>query len=210
MIKVQHKKAAFLNNQLSVQDQVLSPVTAYNTFYLLLFMQNDTVLQETKQSTIIPRGLPMLHIYVDADACPVKKEVYRAAERKNLLVTLVSNTWLQTKQNPRIIFQLVPGDPDAADDWIAEQVEENDIVITADIPLANRSIKKGARVIQPNGRVIDEENAAQALGMRDLMDELRKSGETTKGPRPMTKQDRSRFLQQLNNTIEAVVREEGV
>ncbi len=149
----------------------------------------------------------MLHIYIDADACPVKDEVYRVAARYGLQVTLVANSWMRTPREPWLKLEVVEKGADAADDWIAEQVETNDIVITADIPLADRCIKAGAQALGTSGRPFTEENISTALALRDLMTGLRDMGEKTSGPPPLKKQDRSMFLQQLDQMIQKIRRE---
>jgi hypothetical protein len=148
----------------------------------------------------------VLEIYVDGDACPVKAEVLRVAERHRLTVHLVSNAWLRMDDNP-LLHRVVVGDgPDAADDWIAEHIGDGDISVTADILLAARCLEKGARVVGPTGKPFTEESIGMAVAMRDLMSHLRDSGEV-KGTNPsFTKQDRSRFLQVLETTIQAVRR----
>ena len=150
----------------------------------------------------------MLHIFVDADACPVKEEVYRVARRCGLNVTLVANSWMRTPTGPWIALEVVGGDSDAADDWIVEHVEPFDIVITADIPLADRCIKKGAKVIGTTGKPFTEESIGSALATRDLMEELRGAGEITGGPPPLDKRARSRFLQELDNVIQSIRRKQ--
>ncbi len=152
------------------------------------------------------RSHKLLHILVDADACPVKPEIYRVAERYQLPVTLVANTWMRTPEKPWLSLVLVDGELDAADDWIAEKCEKNDIVITADIPLASRCLKQGAYVISPKGKPFSEDNIGQAVATRDLLSELRSAGEITSGPPPFQKKDRSNFLQQLDNTIQLIRR----
>ena len=152
----------------------------------------------------------MLHIFVDADACPVKREVYRVAERCKLQVTLVANAWMRVPSQPNITFQVVGGALDAADDWIAEHVSEHDIVVTADIPLASRCVKKGASVISPAGKPFTEDSIGQTLATRDLMAELRDAGAITGGPPPLNERNRSQFLQQLNNAIQAIRRKQPV
>lgn len=148
----------------------------------------------------------MLHIYVDADACPVKQEVYRVARRYGLGVTLVAHSWMRVPDERRVSFELVEEGFDAADDWIVEHVEPDDIVITADIPLANRCLKEGARVIGTTGKPFTDANIGQAVATRDLLSELRGAGEITGGPRPLTQRDRSRFLQQLDEAIQSIRR----
>ncbi|MCP4544951.1 MAG: YaiI/YqxD family protein [bacterium] len=149
----------------------------------------------------------MLHIFIDADACPVKSEVYRVAARCRLQVTLVANSWMRTPHEPWLKLEVVEHGADAADDWIVEHVQPQDIVITADIPLASRCIKQGARAIGTSGRPFTEENIGHVLATRDLLTGLRDAGEKTGGPPPLTKQDRSRFLQELDNLIQAIRRE---
>ena len=149
----------------------------------------------------------MLHIFVDADACPVKQEVYRVASRYDLDVTLVANSWMRTPDERWIQLEVVEGGIDVADDWIVEHVGPHDIVVTADIPLAGRCLKEGARVIGTTGRPFTEDNIGQAITTRDLLSELRSAGEITGGPPPLSKRDRSRFLQQLDEVIQSIRRE---
>ena len=148
----------------------------------------------------------MLHIYIDADACPVKEEVYRVARRYSLQVTLVANSRMRTPNEPGFVLQLVGGGCDAADDWIAEQVRFDDIVVTTDIPLASRCLKQGAGVIGPSGKPFTESNIGQALATRDLLAELRGAGEIAGGPAPLMKHDRSRFLQELDRMVQSIRR----
>lgn len=152
----------------------------------------------------------MLDIFVDADACPVKSETFRVARRYGLDVTLVANSWLRTPDEPNFRVEVVTGGFDAADDWIAERVGPDDIVITADIPLASRCLQAGARVIGPTGRPFTDENIGAALATRDLLAELRLSSETSVGPPPMERRDRSRFLQQLDETVQSIRRSRKV
>lgn len=149
----------------------------------------------------------MLHIYIDADACPVKQEVYRVADRYRLEVTLVANSWMRVPVDRRISLEVVGDEPDAADDWIVEHVRPHDIVITADIPLASRCLNEGARVIGSTGKPFTESNIGQAVATRDLLTGLRDAGEITGGPPPLRKRDRSRFLQQLDEAIQSIRRE---
>ncbi len=148
----------------------------------------------------------MLHIYIDADACPVKQEVYRVARRYQLDVTLVANAWMRTPDDPGIKLEVVEDSFDAADDWIVDRVEAGDIVITADIPLASRCMEKRARAIGSTGRPFTEDNIGEAVATRDLLAVLRGGGEITGGPPPMTKRDRSRFLQTLDEVIQSIRR----
>ncbi len=149
----------------------------------------------------------MLHIYVDADACPVKQEVYRVARRYGLRVTLVANAWMRIPNEKWIELEVVSAGFDAADDWIVAQVQLNDIVITADIVLASRCVKAGASVLGPNGKPFTEDNVGDAVALRDLMADLRGAGEITGGPPPLQKRDRSRFLQKLDAAIQKIRRE---
>jgi uncharacterized protein YaiI (UPF0178 family) len=148
----------------------------------------------------------LLHIYVDADACPVKQEVYRVAKRCGLDVTLVANSWMRVPDERWLELEVVGGGFDEADDWIVEHVEADDIVITADIPLASRCLKEGARVIGTTGKPFTEDNIGSALATRDLLSELRGAGEITGGPLPIQKRDRSRFLQALDEVIQSIRR----
>jgi len=146
----------------------------------------------------------MLHIFIDADACPVKDEIYKVSKRHDLRVTVVSNMWMRTPSEPWIDIIVVKGDLDAADDWIAEHVEADDIVITADIPLASRCLKAGGRVLGPRGRPFTEDSIGEALAGREIQAHLRELGAGNSGPPPFVKQDRSRFLQELDVMIHAV------
>jgi uncharacterized protein len=148
----------------------------------------------------------LLHIFIDADACPVKKEVYRVAGRYRLEVTLVANSPMRIPNERWIALQVVRDGFDAADDWIVEQVQPDDIVVTADIVLASRCLNKGALVIGPAGKPFTENNIGQSLAVRDLLSELRGAGEITGGPPPLIDRDRSRFLQKLDDLIQSVLR----
>jgi len=149
----------------------------------------------------------MLAIFVDADGCPVKGEIYRVAARYGLSVRLVANKWMQTPDEAWIEMVVVDGEVDAADDWIVDHVGDGDIVISADILLAARCLKKGARVLGPKGRPFTKETIGDALATRELMADLREMGTLTGGPAPFEKRDRSRFLQCLDETIQAVRQE---
>ena len=148
----------------------------------------------------------MTRIYVDGDACPVKAEVERVADRHDLPVTIVSNGGLRPSRNPRIAHVTVAEGADEADNWIAEHAEAGDVVVTADIPLAARALEKGARVISPNGKPFTKDTIGTALGMRALHQHVREAtrGETYHAA--FSKQDRSRFLGALENEIQAVKR----
>jgi hypothetical protein len=140
-------------------------------------------------------------IYVDADACPVKPEIERVAERHKLMVHIVSNGGIRPSQNPLIKTVIVPEGADAADDWIADHITDADICITADIPLAARCLKKGATVLRHNGKAFDEASIGMALGMRDLHKHLRETGMQTFNA-GFTKQDRSNFLNALETAVQ--------
>lgn len=146
-------------------------------------------------------------IYIDADACPVKQEVYRVAQRFGLKVILVANKRLFVPEEPWIEFQLVEGKFDAADDWIAEHVEAGDIVITSDIPLADRCLRKDAAVIAPGRKVYTKANIGEAMASRELMSRLRDMGAVSGGPPPFEKSDRSWFLHQLDQIIRGIMKE---
>ena len=148
----------------------------------------------------------MLHIFIDADACPVKQEVYRVAKRYRLDVTLVANSWMRIPPDPSITLEVVSGAQDAADDWIVGHAGPYDIVVTADIPLASRCLKGGVRAISPAGKPFTDDNIGQSVAMRDLLSELRGAGEMTGGPPPLNQRDRSLFLQRLDDAIQSVRR----
>jgi len=148
----------------------------------------------------------MLDIYVDGDACPVKDEVVRVAERHGLNVYIVSNSWLRPINNPKIKMILVEAGPDVADDWIAERAKDGDIVITADILLADRCLKSDARVLAPTGKPFTQDNIGNAVAGRSLSAHLRELGEVSGNNPSFSKKDRSRFLQTLEENIQAVKR----
>ncbi len=148
----------------------------------------------------------MLDIYVDADACPVKDEIYRVALRYDLKVYVVSNSWMHTPDKGRVQLVLVDDGFDAADDWVAERSADGDIVITADIPLAARCLAKGARVLDGKGKEFSESSIGSALAARELLSELRDMGTITGGPAAMQPRDRSRFLGRLDEIIQAIRR----
>jgi uncharacterized protein YaiI (UPF0178 family) len=142
-----------------------------------------------------------IEIYVDADACPVKDEVYRVAGRNGLKVYVVTNSYMAVPRDPLIERVAVPSGPDEADDWIAERAARGAIVVTADIPLADRCVKAGADVISPKGKIFDAATIGMAVATRNLMTDLRSAGETTGGPPPFSPRDRSDFLQALNRIV---------
>lgn len=149
----------------------------------------------------------MLDIYVDGDACPVKEEVFKVADRNGLQVVMVSNRWSRRADAPNVRQVVVSEGFDAADNWIAEHIGDGDICITADIPLASRCLKNGAHVLGPTGRPFSEQSIGMALAMRDLNAHLRETGEI-KGYVPgFTRQDRSRFLGELDKLIQRLRKE---
>jgi len=145
-------------------------------------------------------------IYVDADSCPVKEETVKVATRHEMPVIFVANSWMPIPRGARSRLRVVSGDFDAADDWIIEQVRRNDIVVTADIPLASRCLKQGARVLGPSGKPFTGDNIGNALATRELMTELRAYG-VGGGPPPFNRRDRSRFLEALELVVRDVTRE---
>jgi hypothetical protein len=151
------------------------------------------------------RVLPIT-IYVDADACPVKDEAVRVAERHGLEIHFVSNAWMRLPEGALVSRVVVPDGPDAADNWIAERAGKGDIVVTADIPLAARCLKAGARVIGTTGKPFSDAGIGMALAMRDLSRHLRETGESKGYNAGFTRQDRSRFLQALEEAVQAIRR----
>lgn len=147
-----------------------------------------------------------IRLYIDADACPVKNEVFRVSRRHNLKVYLVANSPMRIPPDELIELVIVHEGPDAADDWIAEHITETDIAVTADIPLAARCLKKGAKALDPKGRAFTEDSIGDALATRDLMSFLRDMGAVTGGPPPFEQKDRSRFLQRLDELVHAIMR----
>jgi uncharacterized protein YaiI (UPF0178 family) len=145
-------------------------------------------------------------LYIDADACPVKEEAVRVAERHGLPIHFVSNAWMRLPESPLVQRVVVPEGPDAADDWIAERAKPGDIVVTADIPLAARCLKAGARVIGNTGKPFTDANIGTALAMRDLSRHLRETGESKGYNAGFTRADRSRFLQALEAAVQAIKR----
>ena len=144
-------------------------------------------------------------IYIDAEACPVKDEVYRVARRYEMRVLVVANSQMRVPTDELVELVLRSGFGEV-DDWIAEQVGAGDIVITTDIPLAGRCLAKEARVLDAKGHALSDNDIGSALAMRELMNDLRQAGEVRGGPAPMTPKDRSRFLSKLDETINAVRR----
>jgi uncharacterized protein len=148
-----------------------------------------------------------IRIYVDADACPVKDEIYRVAARHGLPVSVVANGFIRVPQDP-LIERIAAGTaPDAADDWIAARAGAKDIVITADVPLASRCVKAGAQVIAPTGKPFTEESIGMTVAVRNLMHDMRSAGAVTGGPRPFSPRDRSTFLSALDQAIRRLQRQ---
>jgi uncharacterized protein YaiI (UPF0178 family) len=142
-----------------------------------------------------------MRIFIDADACPVKDEVYKVAARYGLTSTLVSNSFIAIPPSKLIERMIVDAGPDVADDWIAGRCEPGDIVITNDIPLAERVLKADGTAIAPNGRLFTPDSIGSALASRAIGEHLRSTGEVTGGPKPFAAADRSRFLQALDEAV---------
>ncbi len=147
-----------------------------------------------------------MEIFVDADACPVKDEALKVADRHGLVIHYVANSWMKLPESPLVRRMVVSGGPDVADDWIAEHIAKGDIAVTQDIPLAARCLKKGARAIGNTGKPFTEQGIGMALAMRDLSQHLRETGESRGFNAAFTKQDRSRFLQSLEQAIQDIKR----
>ncbi|MEM7239826.1 MAG: YaiI/YqxD family protein [Pseudomonadota bacterium] len=150
----------------------------------------------------------MTIIYIDADACPVRSETLRVAERHGLVVKVVSNGGIRPERSPLVETVIVPDGPDAADIWIADRVEPGDICVTGDIPLAARVIENGGRAIKHNGEAFTQANIGHALAMRDLMTDLRAANPLNQrgGGKAFTRADRSRFLDALERMVQAATR----
>ena len=148
-----------------------------------------------------PPDTPTTRLFIDADACPVKDEVYRVAERYGLRVFVVSNGWINTRRAPWIEQVVVDAGPDIADDWIAERAVTGDIVITSDIPLADRCLKAGAQALKPNGQSFTPDSIGSALAGRLVGEHMRSMGLPTSGPPPFGPRDRSAFLQALDTAV---------
>jgi hypothetical protein len=148
----------------------------------------------------------MTTLYIDGDACPVRDETYRVADRLGLPVFVVANGSRPTGR-PNVTMITVEAGADIADDWIAERVTKADICITSDIPLASRCLEKGGRALAPNGKIWTRDNIGNALAGREVARHLREIGLNTGGPAPLTKQDRSHFLSALDNLVRAALRE---
>jgi uncharacterized protein YaiI (UPF0178 family) len=142
-----------------------------------------------------------IRIFIDADACPVKDEIYKVARRYRLRVFVVANSFMQIPRDPLIERVMVDAGPDIADDWIADQARTGDIVVTADIPLAARSLEKKALVLKSNGQPFTVDSIGSALAGRAIGEHLRSMGEVTRGPPPFGAADRSRFLQALDEAV---------
>ena len=168
----------------------------------------DLVRDQRRGRTAVTAD-PLLTIYVDGDACPVKEEVYRVGGRHNLMTRVVSNSWLRLPQSTLIELQVVAEGLDAADDWIVAHVAPGDIVVTADIPLAARCLEQQAVVLGPTGKPFSEQNIGAALATRDLMADLRDRGEIRGHNSAFSKQDRIRFLDALERTVQAARRAGG-
>ncbi len=147
-----------------------------------------------------------MQIYVDADACPVKDEAVRVAERHQIKVVMVANSYMRLPESTLVERVVVDDQPDAADDWIADHASDGDVVVTADIRLAARGLKAGAKVIGPDGRVFDDANIGPALAMRDLMADLRETGDVAGNNPVFSKRDRSQFLQALEQALQDIKR----
>jgi uncharacterized protein len=147
-----------------------------------------------------------LRIFVDADACPVKDEALKVAERYQAPIFYVSNSWMRLPESPLVERVGVAEGPDAADDWIAERAGPTDIVVTSDIPLASRCLKSGARVIGMTGKEFSNASIGMALAMRELNQHLRETGESRGFNASFTRADRSSFLQAMERAAQSILR----
>ncbi|HEY5106353.1 MAG TPA: YaiI/YqxD family protein [Caulobacteraceae bacterium] len=142
-----------------------------------------------------------IEIFIDADACPVKDEVYRVAARYGLKTHVVANAFIFVPASPLIARVTVEAGPDVADDWIAAALRPGDVVITSDIPLAQRALAAGAAAIAPNGRAFTADSIGAAVAHRAIAEQIRSTGAITGGPAPFERKDRSRFLQALDQAV---------
>ena len=147
-----------------------------------------------------------MKVYIDADACPVKEEIYRVAERYGARVLVVANSFINVPRVDWIERVLVPAGPDVADDWIAVRAGREDVVVTADLPLASRCVAAGAAVLAPDGRAWTTANVGAALATRNLLTDLRSAGQDTRGPKPFSARDRSAFLSALDLALSRLAR----
>ena len=150
-----------------------------------------------------------MRIFIDADACPVKDEIYKVAARYGLVTTVVSNSFIAIPPSKLIERMIVDAGPDVADDWIAEHVQPGDMAITNDIPLAERVLQAGAHAVTPTGKPFTENSIGAAIAQRSLMEQLRSTGDILGGPKPFDRNDRSRFLQALDEIIQRERRRRG-
>ena len=154
-------------------------------------------------------SLPPIQVFIDADACPVKDEIYKVAERYGLKTYVVSNAFMMIPRSPMIERVVVDAGPDVADDWIAEHVAAGDVAVTNDIPLAERVLQAGGHALAPNGKPFTENSIGAAIAQRSLMEQLRSTGDIMGGPKPFDRNDRSRFLQALDEIIQKERRRRG-
>jgi uncharacterized protein YaiI (UPF0178 family) len=147
-----------------------------------------------------------IRIFIDADACPVKDEVYKVAARYGLKTFVVSNSFMMVPRSTMIEQVVVNAGPDIADDWIAERIAPGDIAVTNDIPLAERVLQAGGAAITPTGRPFTKDSIGSAIAQRALMEQLRSTGEFTGGPKAFDRNDRSRFLQALDQAVQQETR----
>ena len=143
-----------------------------------------------------------IEIFIDADACPVKDETYKVAQRYGLKTWVVSNAFIQIPQSPLVARVIVDAGPDVADDWIAEHVAPGDVTVTNDIPLAERVLQAGGHALTPSGKPFTENSIGAAIAQRALMEQLRSTGDIMGGPKPFARNDRSRYLQALDEIIQ--------
>ena len=176
-------------------------------------MRNQHFEDVRDRARALPRALLrstfVIRIFVDADACPVKDEVYVVSTRYGVPVDLVANTRMFVPEGFGVEMVVVPAGPDAADDWIADRTEPHDVVVTADIPLAARCLERGALVLGIDGRPFTEDTIGGALATRELATQLREAGVATGGPRPLSGADRSRFLAKLDELVQRALRDHG-
>lgn len=200
----QYKRALLLPKSTLLPDAFLLPERRLDS--LPLGPDRPASPTDWRSTATLP---PMIDIYVDGDACPVKDEIYQVAARHGVYVLLVANSAMRIPDGAGVEMVVVDDGPDAADDWIAEHIRSGDVAVTADIPLAARCLQTGARVLGTQGEPFTEDSIGGALATRELKSDLREAGVATGGPPPLSQRDRARFLGCLERLVQQGLAEAG-